>query len=860
MTEHIEKFKNLEQEARFLKESPLTIRLVKVFCHDIKGTPQEKNEIDKIQKKHKNSFYQELMYILSHIMIDDNQHARQTYEKILHHKKDLSKNLHRNVGIEVACLDYLKNVESKYRQPEVIERKKLTQFIEKAIIDKTTGIYERDVLQTDLQSEFERAQRYNRTFTILFCDIDDFKKINDHYGHRKGDIVLRKVVRTMERELRTMDRLYRYGGEEFTIILPETRLKPAHILAERLCKNIAHLKITLNGDPLKVTISIGVVEFKKELYTNINQLLEKADAYMYKAKQQGKNRVCLYRPHAKHSAPPKPKTMRPSPSKPKRTVIKGLPLSQGQALGKAFIYKDILSRKIPFYDIEEKDISHELQRIKNAIQYVVKDLKRMEKAVEADMDKQHAAIFTSHREILKDQQLLDDIEFELRNELINAEHVIRNIFRKWARYFLSLPEKNQQSKSEDLDDLCRKIIRVLLGYEKNVLEKLPRQSVIVSHRLLPSDTVNIKIRHLKGIVVQEGSRHSHSAILAKTLGVPAFANLDKSIDLIHGKDEILLDTERKKIIVHPTAKDKNLFHREKGYNKKKRQRIIRSAQKPVSLNSGRQIRIYANVSSLQNTKDAFRNGADGIGLFRIEEIYLQSKTLPTEKYLMNKIHPILKQSKDTICTVRLLDIGGDKQLPYLDMEEEENPFLGLRGIRLLLKNEELLKTQIKALLRLAQEHSVRLLIPMVTLPEDIQRVRHVMHTCQKELDIESPMPLGAMVETPANLFTLQELIDNVDFINIGTNDLIQYVMAAGRENQQVLDYYKKGDRIITDIIRTIDDAAYKAGKECCLCGELASETSMIKPLLEAGLTAFSVSPHYIPEIKETIRHIGKIDH
>lgn len=547
--------------------------------------------------------------------------------------------------------------------------------------------------------------------------------------------------------------------------------------------------------------------------------------------------------------------------KKQRTVIQGDPISPGHAFGKAFFYKDILTRNVFSYNVKEQEIEKEVGRIKQAFDIVSKDLHHMMELVEKHIGESYADIFKVHKELLKDETLLVDIEKELKREPVNAEHVIKNVFRKWANKFRMSESDMVRDKAEDMEDLSRRVLRVLLGYEQNVLEKLPPESIILASRLLPSDTVHIKGKNAKGIFVEHGSKNSHSAILARNLGVPAVANPTDPLSLIEEGDEIILDGEKGLVIVCPDENDKKVYREKIFTTDKKEKEYIKKAQEKVKTRDGRTINVYANIVSEKDLGEAIDHGCDGIGLFRIEKIYLEAKILPTERKIINYLERILGDHRKINTTVRLLDVGGDKKIPGVEIEDELSAYLGMRGVRLLLKNRALLEAQLKALIMVRQKYNIRVMIPMVTLPKEVQFVKDVAKDCVMELSGRKkyrikPLKIGTMIETPAAVMNIDKIAGISDFLSIGTNDLIQYTMAAGREDKNVAEYYDEGAKLVLKSIKSIVKAADKYGIECSICGEIAGDLNLTGRLIRTGIRSLSVAPFLVPRVKNRIKEVS----
>jgi phosphoenolpyruvate-protein kinase (PTS system EI component) len=317
----------------------------------------------------------------------------------------------------------------------------------------------------------------------------------------------------------------------------------------------------------------------------------------------------------------------------------------------------------------------------------------------------------------------------------------------------------------------------------------------------------------------------------------------------------LLDGDKGKVIVNPGKKQVGSFEaRIKKVNQYKDLTIKKSKQK-AHTKDGKRILVHANASNEEDFKEAMRNGCDGIGFFRIESLYLEHKTAPSEQYLNDHLKSILKYARNKKVVIRLLDVGGDKQLSYINVEDERNPFLGLRGVRLLLKYKNILKTQLQVISNLADEFNVKILVPMITLPKEMQEIRNVIKTFQKNTKSKVDCEIGAMIETPASVANIEEIAKASDFLSIGTNDLIQYTMAVGRENMSMAEYYHEGAETIMKLISDVVQVADKLSVPCSVCGEIAGDAEYVEQLLRSGVKELSVSPSRIPLIKEKIRTI-----
>lgn len=544
----------------------------------------------------------------------------------------------------------------------------------------------------------------------------------------------------------------------------------------------------------------------------------------------------------------------------KKHVIKGKSISLGHAMGKAFVYKDVLKRDLYFYSIDRKDVEKELRRIKEAFEQVLADVKKLEKNVKDELGKEQSEIFKAHAEMLKDETLINDLEKEIKGELVNAEHAVRNVFRKWANKFKVSENDVVKSKADDLEDLSRKVLCSFMDCDVNVLENVPPESIIVAKKLLPSDTARLKSKNVKGIIVEQGSTVSHSAIISRSLGIPAVTDVEDAVTVIKPGEKLILDGYKGSVIKDPTEQEIKTYKKTVRSAKKVESDLIKRAGRLAKTKDNNRIKVYANVASGIDVKIASSRGYDGIGLLRIEQLYMSSKILPDEKYLIKALSKILRSVKKKTVTIRLLDIGADKSLPYIEIEKDPAPSLGLRGVRLLLKYENLLRSQLKSAYVLAQDHKIRVLVPMVTFHDEVLRIREVAKEAFKQAKKEyglgrRKVKIGAMIETPAAVENINKIAEVSDFISIGSNDLIQYSVAAGRDNASVSEYYEKGTQLAMKYIKRVVRSANRHHIECSVCGEMASELKWVEPLVKAGVELLSVSPYLVPIIKDSIRKI-----
>ena len=534
-------------------------------------------------------------------------------------------------------------------------------------------------------------------------------------------------------------------------------------------------------------------------------------------------------------------------------TLTGVRIAPGLAIGSAWVVGDRLECRGDAHPITPPEVEREWRRIRVAFDQTRAELREAARRVAAQFNAQLADIFRAHDMML--DSLLSSTEFvqELQGSLLNAEAVVRRIFRRWQEKFHSLPGETFQQRADDLADLGRKMLRHLEGTDADRLQHLPTGSVLVLRHLLPSDVVTLSRRAVAAIVVESLGQGSHAALLAREKSLPTVADFPGVLERIGDGDEVLVDAYRGAIVIAPAGETRAAFNERLQHYHATLARCKGACRQPARTLDGEVVKVEANLSAYEDVELALDNGADGVGLFRIEQLYLARELPPTEAELLDELRAITSPLRDKPLTIRLLDIGGDKPVPFLRLPAEANPLLGKRGVRLLLDYPQLAQTQLAALLRLSQERQLRVLVPMVTLEEDIQAMREVFDTMCTELGLPQRPAFGAMIETPAAALSVPAIAQHVDFLCVGTNDLTQYTLAAGRDDPTVTRYFRDTHASLLRLLGIIVADAEKM--PLTLCGELAGREEMLPQLLALGFRSFSVAPPLIPGTKELIRSL-----
>lgn len=519
--------------------------------------------------------------------------------------------------------------------------------------------------------------------------------------------------------------------------------------------------------------------------------------------------------------------------------------------GRVFVYRDDLTRFDEFYEIKDAAVPGEQQRYCDAVTVVLADLSLLVAQVKKELDSDMAAIFEAHKVILQDAQLKAEVEKEIKEQLVSAGLAVKTVFRRWERRFCAMENTLARQKGDDMRDLARRLLGTMSGTRAHELERMPPGSVLVANRLLPSDTVFLGRRRASAAVVEVGGAASHAALFAHEIGLPCLAGIPRLLDKVSHDTLALVDADSGEVTLNPSREEINAFDQRRERRDLERRSAQASSHKPAITRDGKAVRVVANVGCYEDTKEAIGNGAEGVGLYRIERIYLGLQQPPGVDNLLENMRQTLMPARGLSVCVRLLDVGADKPLPFLETYRELNPALGCRGIRFLRKYPNLLRVQLKALLQLVPDFDLQILVPMVTLPSDMQFVREELAKVADQTGSKSIPKLGAMIETPAAALSAADIAPFADFLSFGTNDLTQYSFAADRENAAVDSYFDDGHRVVFELMRLVRRDVPQL--PLSICGELASRSHAIEKILQCGITSFSVAAPSVAMVKQAIR-------
>ena len=537
-------------------------------------------------------------------------------------------------------------------------------------------------------------------------------------------------------------------------------------------------------------------------------------------------------------------------------MVKGIAASKGYAIGKVFIKKDI---KININNLKIENIDIEIKNLEDALSKTREQLEFLRKKIETEVGKEESLVFESHQMILEDPEFIDKAKDMIKNNSVSADYAIDSVKKELVLVMESIDDEYMRERAADIKDVSDRIVRNILGIQEEV-EITEQNTVVVAHDLTPSDTAQLDKSKVCGFLTNIGGKTSHSAIMARTMEIPAIVGMNNITDIVKNGDIVLVNGVEGYVIINPKDSEIKEFENYiRSYNEEKEKL---KALKDVKIydKNNRQIEICGNIGSTKDVDQVLENGGDGIGLFRTEFLYMDRSNMPSEEEQFNSYKVVLEKMNGKPVVIRTLDIGGDKKLDYLDLGHEMNPFLGYRAIRLCLERVDIFKIQLRALLRASIYGNLKIMFPMISSIEEFRQAKKILEECKQELInegvvVSDSIEVGIMVEIPSTAVSASEFAKEVDFFSIGTNDLIQYTLACDRMNEKVSYLYNPMHPSVLSLIKMTIDGAHAEGKWVGMCGEMAGDEEAIPKLLEYGLDEFSMSATSILPAKKQILDI-----
>ena len=544
--------------------------------------------------------------------------------------------------------------------------------------------------------------------------------------------------------------------------------------------------------------------------------------------------------------------------------LTGTPASMGIAIGKAFLYVEKALPEISRHSIRKNQTEREVTRLKKAVEEAAEEVRALHDRAKREMSKSHADILTAHLMMLEDTEFLDQITARITETQENVEWVIYDTTKTLVQKMLSSQDPYFRERAVDINDVSRRILSRLLSIKKVSLADIDRDVILVAHELMPSETLAMNRKHVKGIVLDMGGPTSHTAILARAFNIPAVLGVSSATAEINDNDILVINAAAGEVFVNPEEKDMERWVRLEAKHNKKFDGFLRIRDLTSETKDGCRVILKANIEIPEEAEELQRFGAEGIGLYRSEFLFLDPEKVAEEEQQLSSYSKVLSAMGKLPVTIRTVDIGGDKILPDFLGVSEKNPLLGWRAIRLSLSMPEFFKTQLRAILRSSVNGNVKIMFPMISgleeMDEALALLEEAKAECRKKKQpFAEGIEVGAMIEVPSAAMTADILAKRSDFFSIGTNDLIQYSMAVDRGNEKVSYLAQPAHPAILRLIKTTIDAAHNRGIKTAMCGEMAGDPSLTVLLLGLGLDEFSMAASSIPLVKRIIREVNVSD-
>ena len=525
----------------------------------------------------------------------------------------------------------------------------------------------------------------------------------------------------------------------------------------------------------------------------------------------------------------------------------------GVAIGKLAIFQKN-ENKVERRHIE--DAEQEIARFEKAKEEALKQLQGLYDKALKDVGEANAAIFEVHQMMLEDLDYQDSIHYMIKEQQINAEYAVAQTSDNFAEMFAAMDDAYMQGRAADVRDISERLISILAGTQSS-LGTFDEPVVIVAEDLAPSETVQFEKDKLLAIVTQQGSANSHTAILARTMDIPAIIQADIGLNPEYNGKTVIVDGFTGEIYIDPDEETRKTMEAKLADCIAEKELLQELKGKEDVTLDGKQLKLYANIGNPGDVANVLRNDAKGIGLFRSEFLYLESNDFPTEEEQFKAYKAVAENMAGKKVIIRTLDIGADKTVDYFKLDKEENPAMGYRAIRICLKQPEIFKTQLRALYRASNFGQIAIMFPMIISVEEVRKIKEIVAEVKKELtDLSIPfkdVELGVMIETPAAVLVSDELAKEVDFFSIGTNDLTQYTLAIDRQNAKLGDFYNPHHKAILRMIETVVKNAHAAGIWAGICGELGADLSLTETFLKMGVDELSVSPAMVLRVRKIVR-------
>ena len=541
-------------------------------------------------------------------------------------------------------------------------------------------------------------------------------------------------------------------------------------------------------------------------------------------------------------------------------MISGIPASPGIVFGKALVLKEekiVLDTE----KIKDDQVDAEVARFYAGREAAVEQLTAIKDRAFQSLGEEKAAIFEGHLMILEDEELEEEIIEYLRSHKVNAGVAASRIIDQQVEMLSEIDDEYLKERAGDIRDIGNRLIKNILGMKVVDLGEIDEEAIVVAYDLTPSETAQLNLDKVLGFITDIGGRTSHTSIMARSLELPAIVGTNDVTEKVKTGDYLILDAINNAVYVNPSREDIERLKKLEAQLAEEKAELAKLKDLPALTLDGHRVDVVANIGTIRDCEGADRNGAEGVGLYRTEFLFMDRDQLPSEEEQFIAYKEVVEAMNGRIVILRTMDIGGDKELPYLDLPKEMNPFLGWRAIRIALERRQILHDQLRAVLRASAFGKLAVMFPMIISVEEIRELKSVIEVLKQELRNEGKafdenIQIGVMVETPAAAVNARFLAKEVDFFSIGTNDLTQYTLAVDRGNEMISHLYNPLSPAVLNLIKQVIDASHAEGKWTGMCGELAGDEKATLLLLGMGLDEFSMSAISIPRIKKLIRNVN----
>ncbi len=542
-------------------------------------------------------------------------------------------------------------------------------------------------------------------------------------------------------------------------------------------------------------------------------------------------------------------------------MINGIAASAGIAIAKSFRleHPDLTVEKLI---ISDKDA--EIKRFEEAVNQSKEELEAIKNRANVELGEDKAAIFSAHLLVLSDPELLNPIKDKISSENVNAEFALQEVANMFITMFEGMDNEYMAERASDIHDVTKRVLSHLLGVTISNPSMISEEVIIIAEDLTPSDTAQLNRKYVKGFTTDIGGRTSHSAIMARSMEIPAVVGTKTVTTDIENGVMVIVDGLDGAVLVNPSEEVLAQYRQKKEQYEAQKAEWAKLKNEKTVTSDGEHVELAANIGTPEDVKGVIENGGEAIGLYRTEFLYMGRDQLPSEEEQFESYKTVLEKMEGKPVVVRTLDIGGDKELPYLNLPKELNPFLGFRAIRLCLEEQEIFRTQLRALLRASTYGNLKIMFPMIATLDEFRQAKAILLDEKEKLvasgtSVSDTIEIGIMVEIPSTAVLADQFAKEVDFFSIGTNDLIQYTMAADRMNERVSYLYQPYSPSILRLISMVIEAAHKEGKWAGMCGEMAGDTIAIPILLGLGLDEFSMSATSILPARTQIKKLSKVE-